>query len=191
MAPARALQSGKRVMEAALSILGSARTMTRTGTRTRTYTTHDNGGRPFRVRVSGRRARIFRRSSEDSGSRNYDVLLHDMRITRAHGTRTSVLLELGGGRCVFVGERVYQFSLEAGDAVHKYHSKLGNSDVPYPVLQGRNNLYMMLDCVWVPHGALPAGACAADAYTHFYAGALGRAKKMSGLVVLTPRLANS
>jgi hypothetical protein len=54
-------------------------------------------------------------------------------------------LKIGANRYVFIGQDVYEFSLANGDIIEEYYSPVVNSDVPYPVIRGRDYGYFMLD----------------------------------------------
>ena len=75
-------------------------------------------------------------------------------------------------RYVFVGTEIYEFELDGGDTISKYHSLVGNSDVPYPVLVGRKAVYFMLDHEYVPmkhFNGISADALL-DGYQYYYDG---------------------
>mmetsp|Transcript_28772 Transcript_28772/g.82359 ORF Transcript_28772/g.82359 Transcript_28772/m.82359 type:complete len:444 (-) Transcript_28772:22-1353(-) len=55
---------------------------------------------------------------------------------------------------VFVGSCIYAFTAPDGDEILEYYSKVGRSDVPYPVAVGRKYIYFMLDQVCVPRAAI-------------------------------------
>jgi hypothetical protein len=129
------------------------------------YLTHDNGGRPFCVYISPKNeVSIYKRVKYDGrkhGSwENYDKLPYDVFITKlkakkviigkdkklgSFGDGNSILLEMGKNKYVCITDNIFEFSLENGDEFVKYFSEIGNSDVPYPVLLGKNYFYSMID----------------------------------------------
>ena len=94
---------------------------------------------------------------------------------------------------IFVGWEIYQF--ETDDEIVDYVSPVGNSDVPYPVAFGENDVYFMLDKKLVKHDELETEvsvANAEDLYGEFY-GHIGSKKKiaklpMKNVVMLQKRL---
>jgi hypothetical protein len=57
----------------------------------------------------------------------------------------TVLLQKASGTFVFIGERIIEFKLQAGDEPVLYQSNLGNSDVPYPYLIGKTHTYFFIE----------------------------------------------
>jgi hypothetical protein len=56
----------------------------------------------------------------------------------------SILLQTATNRYVFIGDCVYEFSLQEGDSVVTYVSPVGNNDVPYPYIIGEKFTYLLL-----------------------------------------------
>ena len=57
------------------------------------------------------------------------------------------------------------------DEVDNYYSLIGNNDVPYPVLEGKTNVYFMLDYKYVPCSAFEIKMTPKmweDAYAYYY-----------------------
>ncbi len=125
------------------------------------YYIHDNGGRPFEVIVNKNIVSIYKRVKYDGRKHgNYDKLPYDVFITKLKakkviigkdptwkikGDGNSILLEMGKNKYVCITDNIFEFSLEDGDEFVKYFSLVGNSDVPYPVLLGKNYFYSMID----------------------------------------------
>lgn len=59
------------------------------------------------------------------------------------GLGNSILINKTGEKYVFIGEMIYIFT--AKDRIIKYHSPIGNSDVPYPFAIGNQYVYFMLE----------------------------------------------
>lgn len=146
------------------------------GTANKVYETHDNGGRPFAVEDSGDRVVVYRQKydeSTDSYQRDHQVFASKYQKiwlgTKPAGN--TVLFQVTAGRYVFIGDRIYEFSLVAGDSVVRYVSPVGNSDVPYPYVIGKTHTYLLLDGggsigpVFIPNEALDPKT---DAYAQFY-----------------------
>ena len=113
------------------------------------YFVHDNGGRPFQVLVETS-VRISKYISQD----NYDFLIeypHVLQVMVGKNPHSeayvgnSIVLQIDVNRYVFIGQDIYEFSLANGDVAEEYHSPVVNSDVPYPVIKGRDYGYFMLD----------------------------------------------
>ena len=80
----------------------------------------------------------------------------------------SVLLDLGGERYAYVGERVYEFAVAHEAPIERLFSRVGNSDVPYPVALSGADAFFMLDTVTVPRVRFGAFDDWLDGYSHFY-----------------------
>ena len=125
----------------------------------KSYETHDNGGRPFRVDIDGRKVTVWKnidgefRHLKDftadevfvgkkSPKGGYDGL----KPKEAEGN--SILLRIGS-KYVFLGHEIYEFAPIPGDVIDVYYSDIGNSDVPYPYAVGKRYMYILLDKVAV------------------------------------------
>jgi len=134
------------------------------------YLTHDNGASAYRVIVSGNRVEIEKYST-NKPVKSYTAK-HIYYGKGQHTKRTkgnSILLHLGGKRYVHIGVDVYEFEME--DEVDNYYSLIGNNDVPYPVLEGKTNVYFMLDYKYVPCSAFEIKMTPKmweDAYAYYY-----------------------
>jgi hypothetical protein len=133
-------------------------------TKGKTYETLDNGGRPFLVDIDGMNVTVFVNEKEDRdyGKRIWskkvlDVFVGDPKPSYDDGYQlwnkgTSVLVKIGPERYVFIGNRIFEFSVEKGDTIVKYYTPTGNSAVPYPYAVGKNNTYIMTsDLEIIPH----------------------------------------
>lgn len=157
---------------------------------TKVYITHDNGGRPFCVKHYASSVDVYKRSSGDNYNTTYDVKLHSFRgIKSVHvgGTGHDVLINMGGGKFVFIGACIYAFRMK--DEFEDYYSEMGPSDVPYPRVLGSRNAYLLTEKVYIPRSAFPddtnwhTGVVSAV----YLNGLLKKAKKIPGLERLTDR----
>ena len=153
-----------------------------------TYETHDNGSRPFIAEVdqAKRQLDLFRATPERPlylGLYRYKQIWlgsdpHKVGDSKPSPKGNSILLHLqGAGRqpFLFIGHKVFEFDLCAGDSPVKYVSYVGPSDVPYPYLVGKTHTYFMLDGTYVANEHLDLKK---DAYGQLYSGALeGKTKK--------------
>jgi hypothetical protein len=159
----------------------------------KSYLIHDNGGRPFRVEVSGKNVEIYKgeyRKLDDGKTIDYDKmdynkLLKKLVVKEVHvgqspcisapdacgsfGKGNSILLHVNGNKYMYIGHEIYEFTME--DDFDKYYSLIGNNDVPYPIILGTKYVYFMLDHVYLSKELFKAkmsDAEWADAYTYFY-----------------------
>lgn len=126
------------------------------------YYIHDNGGRPFEVIINSKKeVFVYKRSQKDVKNNDYeayDKLPYDVFIVKfkpkkihigkydgTFGLGNSILLDMGKNKYVCITESIFEFTLENGDEFVKYFSMIGNSDVPYPVLLGKNYFYSMVE----------------------------------------------
>lgn len=143
--------------------------------KTKKYLTHDNGGRLYEVIVDDSGVTINNNITNKLIKKYTPVSI--IRVIPGVSTLTnkrhrgnSVLLELNN-KYVFIGHEIYTFKLAPGDEFVKYFSLVGNSDVPYPILLGKENVYFMLDKKYVPRSMFPGGMRMSDwenAYGMFY-----------------------
>ena len=150
------------------------------------YETHDNGSRPFLVTVfpESREFAIhhnkyypeykkYLRGDYIMSGTYKDLLVGDdkkgygdygrFKSRRAPGN--SVLVEMRGGKFIFIGWKVYSFKLEKDDSPVEYVSYVGLNDVPYPYLIGETHTYLLIDAVAIPNEFLNLDK---DAYGQYY-----------------------
>jgi hypothetical protein len=160
----------------------------------KSYLTHDNGARPYKVQVSGKSVEIYRgkyrRSLENTKAIDYDHMDHDelikkLTVKEVHvGTSpcipnadwcgaptkgNTMLLHVSGKKYIHVGHGIFEFNME--DDFDSYYSMVGNNDVPYPITLGTKYVYFMLDNAMMPREAFKAKMSAAewaDGYTYLY-----------------------
>ena len=141
----------------------------------KSYDIHDNGARPFRVIIDGTTISIY--------GANHDELIRTIRVKKVHlgGKKSqlgnSILVHISGNNYMYIGHEIYEFKME--DTVDSYFSLIGNSDVPYPVLLGAENVYFMLDHCYVSRSEFNPKMTKAeweDAYQRYY----GHADPMTG-----------
>ena len=150
----------------------------------KSYLIHDNGGRPFRVVVDGKHVEIFKKDKKDDEEDDsayskkiaeYDV--EDIHIGKSSGTckscdhtkaqakqfdGNSILLHVKGDSYVYIGHEIYSFNMK--DKFEKYYSPVGNNDVPYPHILGKEFVYFMLDKKYVDRGMFGVKQVWEDAY---------------------------
>jgi hypothetical protein len=141
---------------------------TKTKKAQKTYYTHDNGGRPFTVSITGNTVSIYKLLENDSNDNKpkytkkpiltYQVQNYfignspkcDMTLfSGGYGSKfdgNSILLHMNDNNYIYIGEKIYSFTSNA--EIVKYISPVGNSDVPYPyAIDSNNSLYLMIEYV--------------------------------------------
>lgn len=152
------------------------------------YRIEDNGGMPFVAYVRSGEVSVFRvardrfvdpRDWTSSLEQNRQLFTEEVGTYPGHvyvgedgacGEHGNSLLVQNGDTFVYIGPEILRFTLP-GASVVQYHSRMGNSSVPYPVAVMQDVAVFMLDHVSVPRAALeerlpPEGWN--DAYETFY-----------------------
>lgn len=132
------------------------------------YLTHHNGGRPYKVTVTGKYVTVFAKTTSSSKSYLKSVYAETVERTfvgispineltwfsGGHGPEfdgNSILIHEHDSRYVFVGESVYSF--RASSHIVKFISPVGNNDVPYPYAvdeEGRYYLFIEHISIRIP-----------------------------------------
>lgn len=84
-----------------------------------------------------------------------------------HGN--SILIQISDHKYIYVGNIIYEFATD--EKIIDYVSPVGNSDVPYPVAIGSDNVYFMLDKQFIKSQDLETPITVANAenlYSEFY-----------------------
>ena len=138
----------------------------------KTYMIHDNYSVPFIVDVSAGKATVFKTTFEDNKAFEKAGVVKEIAYKKIWigdnmlGGKyypkkgvykgNSILMETAGGKYVYVGHKMMEFSLQPGDMVVKYNSPVGNNDVPYPSIVGKDFIYFMWEVVNDGPGYTPA-----------------------------------
>lgn len=153
-----------------------------------THLTHDNGGRPFLVALKNSLVKVYmlppntwRYGEVEIKRYHYSHLVAEFKPKKIFTGNSpgdgpkfkanSFLLKLPKNIYVFIGHSVYKFT--STDDIVEYASAVGNSDVPYPVALGKENVYFMLDHAYVSNAHIPPGLTKKqklDMYTFYYNG---------------------
>ena len=118
-------------------------------TKSKTYYIHDNGGRPFKVIITGYTAEVYKLT--DMLSKNYKLAKTFKFIESFNGGNgSSILLQVKSDNkdlntYIYIGDKIFSFSIK--DKIIAYKSPIGNSDVPYPYAISKDNVYLMLESV--------------------------------------------
>ncbi len=126
------------------------------------YEIHDNGGRPFRVKIVDGNVSIFINDSDELVE-SYEPERVFIGKSPEHGEKfdgNSILLKLEGNQYIFIGWDI--FSFESYFEIIDYISPVGNSDVPYPyATDTQGNRYLLTEKM-VVHNEED------DPYRHYY-----------------------
>ena len=135
-------------------------------TKGKKYLIHDNGGRPFLVNINGKDVSIFKlpkgfNEDENTSKSDYTELVKEYKGVKkvfigksvkpkddtayyaAYGKEfdgNTILIEIKDKRYCLVAEKIVEFSTK--DSIEKFESPVGNSDVPYPLAYGSQNVYV-------------------------------------------------
>ena len=125
----------------------------------KTYMIHHNYSVPFIVDVVPGKATVFKTTFEDNKAFEKAAVVKEIAYKKIWigdnmlGGKyypkkgvykgNSILMEIAGGKYVFVGHIMMEFSLQPGDTVVMYNSPVGNNDVPYPSIVGKDFIYFM------------------------------------------------
>jgi len=130
---------------------------------TETYDTHDNGGRPFRVRITGDTVSVHTllpwNGVENTYAEQPSMTVKGkvfvgksplIKMTRSSGGSgpefdgNTIVVQTGNLEYIYIGEKVFKFKTLA--PLTKYESPVGNNDVPYPYgVDSEGRVYLMLE----------------------------------------------
>jgi hypothetical protein len=129
----------------------------------RTYHIHDNGGRPFIVHIDKDELTVYADTSSSNLDKYvpvYDKLVYKTKFSKVfigddpYGHSpfwkpsfkgNSILAQIALHKYVWIGLEICEFEPAPGDTILKFHSPVGNSDVPYPYAVGQNHTYLMIE----------------------------------------------
>lgn len=128
-----------------------------------TFTTHDNGGSPFRVKfINANNAEIYCLVKHKDGGYDPPTYKPIMSLTfekaflgkkpKFDGSDrysfekgNSILFHINDSTYIYVGHAILKFNTRNNEKILEYYSPIGNSDVPYPFAIGEKNTYFMLE----------------------------------------------
>lgn len=141
------------------------------------YYIHDNGGRPFKVAINKENINIYIYDTSNPEIYKKKILSiknfigywygFDASPSPQHGN--SILVKINNKKYIYIGSEIYQFNTK--EEIIDYISPIGNSDVPYPVAFGKENVYFMLDRVYIMNNELETPITVAKSpyiYGEFY-----------------------
>jgi len=125
----------------------------------KTYMMHDNFRVPYIVDVSAGKATVYKAMNGYDKAFGKGAIVKEIAYKKiwigdnllgdkGYGKKgqykgNSLLMEISGGKYIYVGHKMMEFSLQPGDTVIQYYSPVGNSDVPYPYIIGKDFVYFM------------------------------------------------
>lgn len=147
-----------------------------------TYTTHDNGGRPFRVTIDGDTVRVYASEEHDVYFPEPSLIVNAKRVFVGRSPLNN-MTEYSGGHgpefdgntilvqlhlpltYLFIGNDIFTFHANA--EITEYTSPIGNNDVPYPYAKDElDNIYLLTE------NAVMSGKKnhyeGDDPYSHYY-----------------------
>ena len=154
---------------------------------------HDNGGRPYEVKVAGDEGDFTvtvhapsdgKYADEDKSGEYVELVAQWDHVPRFWAPETpdppqnfpdwrhkgnSVLVDLGqDGKYVFIGHEIVAFTPQ--EPIRAFSSMIGNSDVPYPVAESHSHFFFMCDRTFVSRGFFPPGTSVdvQDVYRLYY-----------------------
>jgi hypothetical protein len=127
---------------------------------TQQYTILDNGGEPFKIKISKNHLRVFSYNNEDDIDYNklvYETDFNNIFIGRHPISEkmyaedfdiqydgNSILVEIDDYEYVFIGMNIFKFN--SLNKINYYLSIVGNNCVPYPyAIDISNNIYLMIE----------------------------------------------
>lgn len=136
------------------------------GEKEQIYYTHDNGSRPFKVRVVKKMVNIYKDTkiynnpdADINAKLEYDTLVlslvdykkifigNDPKHRSFKGN--SIVIEIIPNNYLYIGSEIYTFKTK--DEIIDYKSPIGNNDVPYPYAIGTKNTYLMIENIYIPN----------------------------------------
>lgn len=127
-----------------------------------TYKIHDNGGTPFTVSLNGSNAVVTRWNYDWNADKPVKgpVVLeteymkawvgrnkrkYDGYLDESGQLGNSILLATGPRRFIWIGWKILQFELGAGEEITDFDSPVGNNDVPYPAVYTNKRVLLMIE----------------------------------------------
>lgn len=133
----------------------------------RSYAIHNNGLRPYVVDVdkANKKVNIFKQTYDEEtekytidkqiGTYKYKQIWVGNDIDRyglddEHYPGHTILLETTNNKYIFIGWKIFEFSLREGDELVKYVSYVGHNDFPYSWIVGKTHTYLLQKEVVIP-----------------------------------------
>ncbi len=139
------------------------------------YFTHDNGNRPFYVKIRDGAITVVRGRCDDACFEKKDIgSIYDKHVLtissykhvwigentgkyankrEIKGTGNSILVHIEDDKYVFIGDHIIEF--RTSDKINEFHGIVGNSDVIYAFAIGDENTYLFTEDKYIPNNVLP------------------------------------
>ena len=129
------------------------------------YFTHDNGGRPFYVKIRDGHIDVMM-SANDVYKHVYSIPKYtNVWIGGSGKTKgSSLFVHVSGNKYVFIGDHVAIYTIN--DTIKDFKGIVGNSDVVYPFAVGEKNTYFFLDDDYLPNSMF--SSVSGDRYRIYY-----------------------
>lgn len=126
-----------------------------------TFCTHDNGSRPYKIELKDGDVHISRDNGKWDADGNHIISYQELMIIKkplqiligTHhkgdkesdwGYGNSIIVQETETKWIHIGYRIFSFEPES--KIVKYHSHVGNSNVPYPfAIDEDGNQYLMIE----------------------------------------------
>jgi len=150
----------------------------------RTFFTHDNGDRPFKVTIDEQNVKVYGKTENDVYSENPELNLISEEtfigkspenamtlFSGGYGDEfdgNSILIKTGQNEYFFIGRMTVKFS--SIDQITRFTSPVGNNDVPYPyAVDTLNNYYLMISDIIL---LTPSLSQTQDPYDYYFTNSL-------------------
>jgi hypothetical protein len=139
------------------------------------YFTHDNGGRPFYVKIRDGRIDVFKRTCTEKcmdtqhmlgiykhiytipHSKNVWIGINKGKYANSHGSEAkgnSIFVHIGGTKYVIISDHISEFTIK--DEITEFHGIVGNSDTTFPIAIGKKNIYYFMEDTYFPVSEVPS-----------------------------------
>lgn len=133
------------------------------------YFTHDNGGRPFYVKIRDGRIEVFKGKCGKECWENKSMLgvfkhvytipkykkvwigINKGKYANPQGTEAkgnSIFVHVSGNKYVIISDHISEFTIN--DEISEFHGIVGNSDGTFPIAIGKKNIYFFMEDSYFP-----------------------------------------
>ena len=80
----------------------------------------------------------------------------------------TILLQISNNKYIIIDATIQEFTTK--DEITQFFAQIGQNDIPYPVALSKDNVYFMLDLIYIPRNLFPKMKEAEfeNAYSYFY-----------------------
>lgn len=141
------------------------------------YFTHDNGGRPFYVKLRDGHIEIFKRTCGMKCWNTKNILgiyKHVYTIPNykklwiginkgkyantqgPEGKGSSIFVHVSGNKYVIISDHISELTIY--DTITEFHGIIGNSDTTFPIAIGKKNIYYFMEDTYFPVSEVPSNS---------------------------------